>query len=315
VGTRIARFAAAAAVVLGAAAVAAPVGGSHTAALPHVTIFGDSVSESLINYVPARRKFADGLDVDWEIEPCRRLAQESCPFNGVRPPTVLDVVQDKGSRLGSTVIVAVGYNDFEDTYAANIADVIAALRKAGVDRVLWLTLHAARHSYLNMNDDIALAAAKYPQMRVIDWNGYSRTHDDWFQDDGIHLQADGANAMATLIHTTLVQLGVIVPETTTDPGKPPNPRGEAGPPLRVKTLRLPVAHKGHHYAVKLSASGGKAPYFWSLPARLPRGLTLRPTGWITGTPRGRLGIFALAIRVRDAGTKTATTKLGLRIRR
>ena len=63
-----------------------------------------------------------------------------------------------GSKLGQNVVVAVGYNDFEDQYAGNIEDAIDALTAAGVKRVCWLTLRAARHPYLSMNDDIAQAA-------------------------------------------------------------------------------------------------------------------------------------------------------------
>ena len=64
---------------------------------------------------------------------------------------------------------------------------------------------------MKMNDEIEAAAEKHPKLSVIDWNVYSRSHPDWFQDDGLHLRGVGAQAMAGLIHKKLVDAGVAVP--------------------------------------------------------------------------------------------------------
>jgi hypothetical protein len=285
------------------AASSSPAAGGRQAALPHVTLFGDSVAESLADYDPARAILRDGVDLEFEVEPCRRVGQLSCPFNGVRPPNVIDVVNKQGAKLGPTVIVAVGYNDFEDEYAHNIADALEAMKKAGIKRVLWVTLRAARHSYLTMNDAIVAAAATHPSMLVVDWNLYSRSHPEWFQEDGIHLGADGAVAMATLLHATLLDLGIV--------GAPRG--GTTSKPVRVTTARLPAATKGKSYAAKLAAGGGRAPYFWSLPHKLPKALRLRSTGWLSGIPR-RAGTFHIEVRVRDAAGAAASRQLSLRVR-
>ena len=84
----------------------------------------------------------EGVNLDLELAPCRRVGQDSCPFEGVRPPNVIQYVQSKGIALGQTVVVVVGYNDFEDAYATNIEDALTALQKAGVTHVLWATLRA-----------------------------------------------------------------------------------------------------------------------------------------------------------------------------
>src|SRR6185437_10511774 len=117
-----------------------------------------------------------GIALDLEVAPCRRVEGIGCPVDGVRPPSVVELVQSMGSTIGPNVVVAVGYNDFEDQYAGNVEDAINALTAAGVKRIFWLTLRAARHPYLSMNDDIAQAAAKHPQVTVVDWNVYSRSH-------------------------------------------------------------------------------------------------------------------------------------------
>src|SRR5574340_528622 len=79
---------------------------------PRVTLFGDSVAGSLV-YVPqARDQLAAGIDLRLEAVPCRRLASPGCPYQGVRPASVLDVVQDSApAALGQIVIVDVGYNE------------------------------------------------------------------------------------------------------------------------------------------------------------------------------------------------------------
>ena len=274
------------------------------APLPHVTVFGDSIAEAIVEYDAAKAILTDGLDVDFEVAPCRRLVQDSCPFNGVRPPTVMQVVKTLGSKIGPTVIVTLGYNEFEDQFARNIETSLNAFEDAGVKQVLWLTMRAARHPYVNMNDSLVAAAAKHPGLIVVDWNLYSRNHPDWFQNDGIHLLGDGSKGMATLLHTTLQQLGI---------GAKPKPVKKARP-IRIATARLPDAKRGKPYAAKLAAKGGRAPYFWSLPRRLPTGLHLRSTGWVSGIPKARAGKFGLTFRVRDAPGATATRHVTLRIR-
>ncbi len=64
------------------------------------------------------------------------------------------------------------------------------------------------------------------------------------------------------------------------------PAGAVTKPLAVKTATLPGATAGLSYSAKLAASGGVAPYTWSVTAgTLPAGLTLVPaTGLIAGIP-------------------------------
>jgi Putative Ig domain len=291
-------------------AVVAILGGASAPAgvrapLPHVTIFGDSIAEAIVENDAARAILTNGVDVDFEVAPCRRLVQDSCPFNGSRPPTVMQVVKTLGSKIGPTVIVTLGYNEYEDLFAKNVELSLNAFENAGVKQVLWLTLRAARHPYVNMNDSLVAAAAAHPSLIVVDWNLYSRNHLDWFQNDGIHLLNDGSKGMATLLHTTLAQLGIAAK---------PKPVKRARP-VRIATAHLPDATRKKPYAAKLAAVGGRPPYFWSLPRRLPAGLHLRSTGWVSGIPKARPGKFELTLRVRDAPGASATRHVTLRIRR
>jgi hypothetical protein len=288
-------------VLVAAAALIAAVG-SRAAPPQHVTLIGDSVADGVALDDAALKILAQGIDLDLEVAPCRRVGQDSCPYMGSRPPNVVQLVQTMGSKLGPNVVVAVGYNDFENEYAQNIEDALAAMKQAGVKRVLWLTLRAASHPYLSMNDDILAAAARHPEMTVVDWNLYARSHPDWFQADGIHLLDPGSQAMATLVNQTLVSLGIAAP-----PPKPP------AHPVRIATAKLPVAVEGKRYSAKLRATAGRAPYFWSFPTRPPTGLHLRPTGWVFGIPKGRPGVYPLVVRVADSSGGTSTVKLLLRV--
>jgi hypothetical protein len=272
-------------------------GSARATQLQHVTLIGDSVADAIAETDPAIAVAGQGVDLDLEVAPCRRVAGEGCPYQGVRPPSVVQLANAKGAKLGANVVVAVGYNDFEDQYAGNIEDALAAFKAAGVKHVFWLTLRAAHHPYVTMNDDIEAAAQHHPELSVIDWNVYSRSHPDWFQTDGLHLLYPGAIAMATLIHKSLLAAGV------------------AAPPVRVSTTALPLAHTGKPYRARLVAASGIAPYRWSLLERAPGGIHLEANGSILGTPRVKIGRYTFNVRVKDAAGSMATRRLTLRVAR
>ncbi|MBL8465532.1 MAG: Ig-like domain-containing protein [Thauera sp.] len=70
---------------------------------------------------------------------------------------------------------------------------------------------------------------------------------------------------------------------------------------------LPGASVGQSYATILSASGGVAPYTWSLSSgsSLPGGLTLASDGIISGVPASG-GTFRFIVRVRDSASSAAS---------
>jgi hypothetical protein len=267
-----------------------------------VTIFGDSVATAM-EYDPAAKSvLARGIDLQLETAACRRLGDTSCPYDGIRPPNVIDRATQLGAQLGPVVVVAVGYNDYEANYAKNIDDAMTAFRKGGVQRVLWLTLLEERQPWADMNDMIRAAARKYPEITVIDWNAVATQNPGWMS-DGIHLTPAGAEGMASVIEDELVQLG-IAPKL-----EPPAPRT----PLSIGSRTLPRAHVHRRFAIRLRATGGAAPYRWARVAgRLAPGVRLTADGRLAGVPT-RAGTFALRIRVVDGvGTARART-LRLRV--
>lgn len=246
----------------------------------------------------ARSTLSRGIDLDLQLAVCRRLVGDSCPYEGVRPPTLVALLPSL-QLAGSTVVVAVGYNDYEQTFAESVETVLQALEKAGVEHVLWLTLRAERQSYLDMNDIVRAAAANHPTLTAVDWNLYSRSHPDWFQPDGLHLTDVGAIAMATLLHRALDDLGLVIAPVVQS--------------LQIVTKRLPTARVGKPYAVRLTAAGGARPFSWSrTTGLLPRGLRLWRDGRLTGTPRVA-GRRLITLRVMDPGGRSATRRFLLTI--
>ena len=87
-------------------------------------------------------------------------------------------------------------------------------------------------------------------------------------------------------------------------------------PMSVSSTALPTASAGTPFSYSLQATGGTAPYTWSLLSgwTLPAGLTLTPAGSISGTPTVT-GPTQFIVKVIDAGTpqQTATALLTLTV--
>lgn len=261
---------------------------------PRVTLIGDSVATPISWYEEARRSLGEGVDLRLEVGVCLRLTGRSCPFNRRRAPTLVERVEALGSRLGPTVIVVAGYNGFERTFAASVAESVEALLRAGVTRIVWATLRAVRHPYVTMNAELWAAAAAHPELTIVDWNVYSRSHPEWFQNDGIHLTRSGGVALAELLRSRLTPT-------------------EAGPTIERPGAALPRAAVGVRYETRLVASAGTPPYRWSIVwGSPPAGIHLAPTGRLFGTPR-KTGRFAFVVRVQDAGSGVALRRTALTV--
>jgi hypothetical protein len=208
--------AAALAVLALGAASAVPV----TRTVTRVTIFGDSAAEVLDYVADAKQYLGGGLDVNWQLRVCRRLVEVSCPYQGMRPPTVLDVVQASAKEdLGPIAVIDVGYNDYVAQYQSDMDTVMKALIAKGVEHVIWTTLHEVRDDYRAINATISSEAAKWPQLVVADWNAASQGQ-DWFNSDGIHLNSAGAWGLARLLRPSILAVC----------GDPCQPPPAPGPP-------------------------------------------------------------------------------------
>jgi hypothetical protein len=308
--------AAVAALAVAAFATALPVSGDGGSPLRHVTMFGDSVATGLY-WQPANVILSAGIDLDLRAIACQRTEGDSCNIGNGRPVTVLDDAASLGQAIGPTVIMAGGYDDYADQFAQDIADALAAFSSAGVKQVFWLTLREAHHPYIDMNGYLQAAAAQNPQLIVLDWNMYSRSHDDWVQPDGLHLTPDGAIAMATFIHSALVDHGIAAvlaaPAAQTTVATTTTAPVAQTAPVRVATGRLPAAVRGKPYRAWLAAKGGHPPYRWARISTLPHGIVFASDGLVAGIPRAAPGAFTLIVKVTDAAGEHALRRVLLRV--
>ena len=88
----------------------------------------------------------------------------------------------------------------------------------------------------------------------------------------------------------------------------------AAPPLLVAAIPALETLMGLSFNYQLSASGGTAPYTWSVAGgALPAGLNLNPaSGLISGAPMAA-GLFTFPITVRDAASVSATATVQMKV--
>ena len=142
---------------------------------------------------------ASDLRVDSLI--CRKLTKPGC--NDTLPESALAAVERLGPELGKIVVIAVGYNDTPAEVAAAIGPLVTALRKAGVEHVIWLDYVERLSEWVDSNAALRTAAPSFAELTIADWNGVALSHEDWFADNA-HLNSAGARALAAFLHPLLV---------------------------------------------------------------------------------------------------------------
>lgn len=75
--------------------------------------------------------------------------------------------------------------------------------------------------------------------------------------------------------------------------------GNGQSPLSIATTSIPAATANTAYSTTLQASGGTAPYTWSLSGTVPSGMVFASTGTLSGTPT-TVGTFTFTATVKDA---------------
>lgn len=186
---------------VGATSAAAGVG-SATREAADVLLLGDSVPARLEQIPETAWALEQGLSVRTELAVCRRLLQPSCTFNGVQPSTAYQVVSSL-SRVPRVVVLSLGYNDPPSQFADDAAVVMRKLISRGVEHVVWVTLRETRPQWRDVNRIIFGFEHRWPGVvTVADWNALSNGQ-PWFEDE-IHLNTDGALALAKLIRARVL---------------------------------------------------------------------------------------------------------------
>jgi len=150
-----------------------------------VTLIGDSVLRG------ARLALWDTMPKAWIDSAQNRRVSDAMD--------VLYYLNRRG-RLRMSVVIALGSNaTFKRTEGQELIDYLGPKRK-----IYWVNVYGM---YLGRQDAtnkvIDALAADNDNVTVIDWASEADTHDDWFYDDGLHLDSEGRTAYAMLIYEAL----------------------------------------------------------------------------------------------------------------
>ncbi|MDY2776805.1 MAG: acyltransferase family protein [Collinsella sp.] len=99
-------------------------------------------------------------------------------------------------QVGRVVVIALGTNGLVTDESID-----ALMQRIGEDRIAVLVNTRSPQPWVGpTNEAIARAADRYPNVRVIDWFGFSEGRNDLFDGDGTHLSTTGAEQYIDLIH-------------------------------------------------------------------------------------------------------------------
>ena len=102
-------------------------------------------------------------------------------------------------KLGDVVVIATGTNGV--VLSPDLASMLDLLSDRS--RVVLVTPRAPRSWTDKNNAIIKTVGARYPNVRVADWNTYAAGHRDWFYADGIHTKGAGSTAYASFIREAM----------------------------------------------------------------------------------------------------------------
>jgi lysophospholipase L1-like esterase len=107
------------------------------------------------------------------------------------------------SPLPRVVVVSAGTNDDPHevaVFSRSVAEVLATV--GGARCVVWPSIvrpPVLGLTYARLNRTLARAAARHPNLVVVDWVGMVRRHPVWLRGDGVHASSAGYRARAEAI--------------------------------------------------------------------------------------------------------------------
>jgi hypothetical protein len=131
------------------------------------------------------------------------------------PPATRDGVTVANGLTGTPdlAIVELGYNDSQSTLGGEIDQMMTALVAKGVRYVGWVNMSERRKangvaSFAAGNRALVAATARWPQLRILDWDGYTMCgpRDRWFS-DSVHLNTTGQAEFALWLRARALELG------------------------------------------------------------------------------------------------------------
>ncbi|MEJ6348368.1 acyltransferase family protein [Holzapfeliella sp. He02] len=115
-----------------------------------------------------------------------------------------DVIAQYQQEKALNNIVLIGLGTNGPFSSDNLNQLISQI---GQDHtIFWINTYVPSRQWQNsVNQVVQQAATEHQNFKVIDWYGYSKGHDDWFYEDQIHPNPEGAKYYATYIAKTILE--------------------------------------------------------------------------------------------------------------
>lgn len=145
-----------------------------------ITVIGDSV---ILDAEPYLKKALPGMVVDGKIG--RQMSQAADTLTGLR----------EAGKLGSLVVIELGTNgSFTEKQLKGLLDSLS-----DAERILLINTRVPRKWQDTVNESLESAVKEYPKAELVDWYASSAGNGDYFEQDGVHLKPQGAEAYASMV--------------------------------------------------------------------------------------------------------------------
>lgn len=149
-----------------------------------ITVIGDSL---MIGLAPVLEELLPGVIID--AEKGRQMHEA---------PEVLSKLR-KEDKFGKTIIIGLGTNGaFTEKQLRATLDCLE-----GAEQIVLLNCRVPKPWEAVVNETLAEVAKSYPNAKLLDWHATSRGHDEYFYQDGVHLNPTGAEAYCKMIFEAL----------------------------------------------------------------------------------------------------------------
>jgi len=221
---------------------------------PHIGLIGDSSLAGIRwydDYGDLRR-----YNFVFDAASCRRTLERSCwSREQYRAETALQTMERLSGEWGEVLVMMSGYNDPGGGFDDAVRAVVAESKRQGIPRVMWLSLTTSEVSYedplqqanvetYRESNEFLLdfAAEQDGYLQVADWAGYSASASSWFEYDGVHLSAEGVDAVTGFIAD---QVGRVLAGEDVTPAAPPwTTVGEGDTGSRVERVQQALIDDG-----------------------------------------------------------------------
>ena len=155
------------------------------------------------------RKALSGSTFIVDVESCRSIGGYSCYGREYRAPsTAYEVVESVRGRLDVVVLMA-GTHHNPATVESDLRSLRRIVARKGAKLVV-LTLRDLNRPTATIDGvtliervngmiETMFETPRYKDTYIADWKAFSRSHDDWFRSDGIHLTIRGTLALGWFI--------------------------------------------------------------------------------------------------------------------